>query len=182
MHRYNSTLDEFIPTKKEDGPKMPSNVLVIVSCTKKKLDTPAPAFRLYQGDIFKKAHKWVKIHNLHELIISAKYGLVEPENRLKPYDMRLSSMKQARSLQLKVLPKLRKKIVKYEAVILILGNIYLEVLGPIIEEFSHLPFYRLRSKNGIFDYKKNMMRLLEDDLNVLNHYSGPKISLQELLV
>lgn len=160
---------------------MNSKVLVIISCTKKKLDAPAPAFRLYQGDIFKKAQKWIKIKNFQELIISAKHGLVEPTKILFPYDKRLKNLKEARSLQPKVIPKLRKKLSKFEAIVLILGNIYIEVLSPLIEEFSHIPFYRLQSKNGIFDYKKNIIRLLENDFDVLNHYSGPEISLEPLL-
>ena len=177
----NSTLDKYTNHKSPSRVQMNSKILVILSCTKMKLNAPAPAIRLYQGDIFKVAQKWVKMHNFHELIISAKYGLVPPRKIIKPYDRRLKNLTEARLLRDKVNPKLRKKLLEYEVIVLILGNTYLEVIKPLIEEFTKLSFYRLKSKNGIFDYKKNIRKLLNNDFNVLSRVSGPNILFETLL-
>src|SRR5271157_1991834 len=55
INYYNQTLDAFLPTKKDHAMKDKSKVLVIISCSKSKLSSPAPAIRLYQGDIFQTA-------------------------------------------------------------------------------------------------------------------------------
>ncbi|MHA1822174.1 MAG: DUF6884 domain-containing protein [Promethearchaeota archaeon] len=154
-----------------------SDVLVITSCTKSKLSRPAPAYMLYRGDIFRKTQKWVDNNGFDELIISAKYGLVEPNQVLSPYNKTLKKPSDIDSLKEKVVPKLKKvlKKGKYRRVVLILGNNYLEVIKSLIFQFPDIAFYRLESKNGIFDYKKNIIKLIENDFDVLYHFSGPEI-------
>ncbi|MHA1340264.1 MAG: DUF6884 domain-containing protein [Promethearchaeota archaeon] len=172
----NQTLDKYSPFENLNYQKRkninPSKVLIIVSCTKKKLDRPAPAIELYQGDIFKKTKKWVEINNFHQIIISARYGIVEPHEIIKPYDKRLSNKKEAEKLQRKIIPKLRKILPNYKLVVLILGNIYLEAIKPIFKEFSNIPYLRLKAKRGLIDYKKNLIRLLNNDKSVLQYFAG----------
>lgn len=47
---------------------------------------------------------------------------------------------------------------------MIMGNIYVEALKPALEDLKMVPVYRMASKNGIFDYKKNIIKLLDGSL------------------
>lgn len=158
-----------------------SNILVILSCTKKKLDHPAPAAELYQGDVFKKAQIWINRHNFSEVIISAKYGLVRPDEILKPYNKRIKTKSDAISIQNKIIPKLRNLVQNKKAIVIIMGNLYVEALKPLLEELKLIPIFRLKSKNGIFDYKKNVKELLKGNLEVFYQYSGPKTNINYIL-
>lgn len=66
----------------------------LISCSAGKLDHRAPAAELYTGPIFRAARAWIT--NRGELgawaILSAKHGLVLPDQELDPYDVSLSSL------------------------------------------------------------------------------------------
>ena len=65
----------------------------LVSCSKAKLATPAPARQMYSpSDLFRKASAYCALHCDEWYILSAKYGLVDPEKTLEPYDVTLKKM------------------------------------------------------------------------------------------
>jgi hypothetical protein len=64
----------------------------LVACCKKKLDHPAPAHQLYQSPLFQMSVRWVKKHAEEWAILSAKHGLVMPDQELEPYDVSLGKM------------------------------------------------------------------------------------------
>ncbi|MCE4625433.1 MAG: hypothetical protein F7C35_06170 [Desulfurococcales archaeon] len=64
-----------------------STPVCIVSCGKKKLGTPAPAQQLYSGRFFRaQADAAMRICGSKWLILSAKHGLLMPEDYIDPYD------------------------------------------------------------------------------------------------
>jgi hypothetical protein len=74
----------------------------LIACSKTKLDHPVPAEELYQGQLFKLAKPWIIRHVVDASkkgeqnewgILSAKHGLVMPDQVLKPYDFALSDLK-----------------------------------------------------------------------------------------
>lgn len=64
--------------------------IVLVSCVKDKLDRPAPAKNLYTSDLFRKERAYAQRAGVPWFILSAEHGLVEPDEVLSPYDLRLS--------------------------------------------------------------------------------------------
>lgn len=74
-------------------------ITYVIPCGGAKLDRPAPACELYSGSLFR--HTWENANRsaaLDEaaglglarvLILSARFGLVEPEQVLEPYDLRM---------------------------------------------------------------------------------------------
>lgn len=77
---------------------MYAGVTYVIPCGGRKLDRPAPARELYVGSMFR--HTWANVTRCAELdveagaapaarvlILSAKYGLVDPEQVLEPYDL-----------------------------------------------------------------------------------------------
>jgi hypothetical protein len=65
----------------------------LVSCTKKKQDRPCPARELYTASaLFRKARAYCERHYDAWYILSAKCGLVHPDQVLEPYDVTLKRM------------------------------------------------------------------------------------------
>ena len=66
---------------------------VLISCSKSKLDTKAPARDLYTGSLFQKAVAWAERHQHPWFIVSALYGLAMPDQELQPYDFTLKQLR-----------------------------------------------------------------------------------------
>ena len=65
----------------------------LVSCTKRKLDHPCPARELYTASVlFRKARVYCEHHYDAWYILSAKHGLVHPNQVVAPYDVTLKRM------------------------------------------------------------------------------------------
>jgi hypothetical protein len=66
----------------------------LIACCKEKLDHAAPAKELYQSDLFKKCMAWItKKGRVDEWgILSARHGLVQPGQVIKPYDVCLADL------------------------------------------------------------------------------------------
>lgn len=62
----------------------------LVACCGKKRDVPSKAKDLYLSDLFRKSRHWAETYCDDWGILSAKYGLVGPEEVIEPYDERLS--------------------------------------------------------------------------------------------
>lgn len=76
-------------------------MLLVQSCSKskKQAEEPVPALELYSGyfyKIIKKARREGKIRpDLDIRILSAKYGLLEPDTEITTYDLRMDSKRAA---------------------------------------------------------------------------------------
>lgn len=66
--------------------------ITLVACVSKKLDRPAPAADLYVSPWFKKARTYAELTSERWFILSAKYGLVEPDRVIEPYEQTLNEM------------------------------------------------------------------------------------------
>jgi hypothetical protein len=66
----------------------------LIGCGKEKLSHPAPASDLYTGQFFKLCKQWIsKPGRVGEWgILSAKHGLVLPDQELEPYELSLNSV------------------------------------------------------------------------------------------
>lgn len=62
--------------------------LALISCSKTKLEHvfKAQAVDMYRGYLFKKSVMYVNTLNMPYMILSAKYGVVEPWDRIENYD------------------------------------------------------------------------------------------------
>jgi len=144
---------EYLP----DGKK----TLVITSCSKRKDQSAGKieSIKRYTGQMFKMTKKFAENNNYNLLIISAKYGLLKPKDKIENYNLRLENEKQAIQLRQKVIPKLREILEKekYERIIVIMGNLYKIVIEDLIDD----RFVFLESKNGFFDYLSKLKTLID---------------------
>jgi len=61
----------------------------VIPCGGAKLDNLAPARELYTGSMFKDALRTAELIGNRVLILSAKHGLVELDDVLDPYDVKM---------------------------------------------------------------------------------------------
>lgn len=64
--------------------------ICLVGCGKTKLSRPARAKDIYTGPLFKAAREFAEGCD-GWWILSARYGLLDPQSRIEPYNMRLPS-------------------------------------------------------------------------------------------
>jgi len=67
--------------------------VTLISCVSKKLNYESKAQDLYQSPLFKKSLSYARKINSDKIyILSAKYGLVKLNDKIKPYDETLNKM------------------------------------------------------------------------------------------
>lgn len=146
-----SWISDYLP----DGQK----TLVITSCCKKKneVNLKLKASERYIGQMFRATKTFADNNQYALLIISAKYGLLNPEDKIDNYNKKIQNKREALELRSKVVPKLQKIIEneKYSRIIIVLGKLYRSIIENLFDE----RFIILESKNGIFDYLKKLGEL-----------------------
>jgi len=129
-HRFIDSVDELA--------NLEGNVLIITGCTKSKMTYKetimVKANELYTGRLFKAVRLFSKIKGFSYIIISAKYGLVYPNDIIGGYEKMLSSEKDINNIKNDVHEKLSKILPKYDTIIVIAGKRYRDVLEDIWDE------------------------------------------------
>jgi hypothetical protein len=112
----------------------PKTSLVLVSCVKSKLPRSAPARDLYTSMLFTGARAFARASGAPWYILSAKYGLVGPDEVIAPYDYTLNRLDTAarRAWAENVLQALLPRIRNCRQVVFLAGLRYREFLvGPL---------------------------------------------------
>ena len=65
---------------------------ILVACCGPKLDHAAPARDLYTSDLFTKSRAYAERNGCGWAILSAKHGIVLPDEVIAPYDVTLKTM------------------------------------------------------------------------------------------
>jgi cytoplasmic iron level regulating protein YaaA (DUF328/UPF0246 family) len=112
---------------------MPKTV-AFVACVGKKNSTPMPARDLYTSAWFRKASAYATRTAGEWYILSAKYGLVSPDEVIKPYDETLNRMPAAarRAWAKRVMDDLTQRLEPGDEVIILAGQRYrADLLDPL---------------------------------------------------
>ncbi|MDG6250792.1 tRNA-guanine transglycosylase DpdA [Methanocalculus sp.] len=124
-----SSLEEF-----EGAPR----TLVITACTKKKAPIDplmtVPAKDLYQGTIFKKVQEYCNGKGFDYVIISARFGLLLPDDEVWLYEKFLKTKQDIEEIRPRVENKLAEILPNYDRVLVIAGKNYREVLRNVIDD------------------------------------------------
>jgi len=102
----------------------------LVSCVGMKKRGTHPAKDLYDSPWFKKARAYVERQGGPWYILSAKYGLLDPDEKIPPYEMTLNNMPAAerRAWARSVLEDLRRVIRPTDHIVFLAGQRYREYL------------------------------------------------------
>ena len=115
---------------------LPSTALCLVSCVAKKLPRSAPAKDLYVSPLFRKMRSVVEARGWPWLILSAKHGVVAPEQVIEPYEQTLNVMGSAerRDWAARCLDALGPHLAGVRAVVFLAGMKYREFLAPALRD------------------------------------------------
>jgi len=115
---------------------MPSLLIQSCSATKQNVETPVPALDLYDGYFFRIINKALRADQfrpgLDIIIISAKHGVVEPDEEIGYYDQRMDT-ERAKELNDEVVNTIASHVTEdgYENVWINLGKDYLPAVNGI---------------------------------------------------
>ena len=107
---------------------LPDADLYLVSCVKVKRDTPAPAKELYVSAWFRKARACVERTGRRWAVLSAKHGLVWPDQIVAPYDQKLRAG-ESRAWSERVLADLEPHLGGVSSVVFLAGDVYRQHLA-----------------------------------------------------
>lgn len=109
----------------------------LVSCTKSKKDSKSKPKEIYmESQLFQKVRRYVEREHDDWLILSAKFGLLEPEGEpISPYDstLRNQSKEQKKDWSKQVFQSLKERGMLDETLVFHAGKDYYEHLLPLLE-------------------------------------------------
>lgn len=112
--------------------------IVLISCVSKKLNHKTKAKDLYVSPLFKKEFEYAKLLNPDKIfILSAKYGLLNLDEEVEPYDKTLNKMnsKDIKEWANSVLTQLKEvSNLNNDEFIFLAGNKYRKFLLPSINK------------------------------------------------
>lgn len=114
-------------------------MIVFISCVKNKNEYPCTARDMYVSDLFKKSLSYAEslTESSNIYILSAKYGLLELNRQIEPYELTLNTMnkKQRKEWADKVLMQCKGKGISFdEETMFLCGKKYREFL---MNEFTN---------------------------------------------
>ena len=132
----------------DDAP--PAADLCLVSCVKTKLPDRAPARELYVSPWFRKARAVIEAAEWPWYILSAKYGMVDPDAFIEPYEKTLNAMRKHERIEWsrRVMRALDPHLADVDSVVIFAGGKYREFLAPALHERGitvHVPMEGLGS-------------------------------------
>lgn len=143
--------------------------IILISCSSKKLQEKSKSKELYSSDLFKKNLEYAISINPDKIyILSAKYGLLDLEEEIGPYNKTLNKMpeKERKEWADKVLRNLKKEFdLEKDMFVFLAGEKYREFLVPEIENYE-IPLKGL----GIGKQLKFLKDKLEKDNCYELHY------------
>ncbi len=118
--------------------KKNDNILIITGCTKRKIGSDesvqAPAKDMYLGRVFRKVREYSENMGYDYAIISAKYGLLFPDDIIGGYEKVLKSKEDIEFMKIGLEERLSDVIDRYDQIIVIAGLNYRKVLEDIWDE------------------------------------------------
>ena len=119
-----------------DSPVMPR--VALVSCVKKKLSRAAPARDLHTSALFRKMRRYAESHAQSWYILSARYGLLRPEQEVQPYELTLKALTptEQRLWGAHVLQALQEVLPRRATVVMLAGVHYRQHLEPALRELG----------------------------------------------
>lgn len=134
--------------------------IVLISCVSKKLPYKAKTRDLYVSILFKLNYKYAKSLNPDKIfILSAKYGLLNPEQEIEPYNETLNtkSVSKIRYWADGILTQLKKQTdINKDEFIFLAGNNYRKFLIPHIKNYK-IPLKGLPIGKQLSFLKRNLL-------------------------
>lgn len=140
-------------------------MIVFISCVKKKKDYPCRADEMYISDFFKKQLEYAKsLHPNIVYILSAKYGVLELQDRIEPYEQTLKKMskQQKKCWNDMVIRQLMYKNVDFtQKAVFLCGDLYASGLSDLFTD-KELPMSGMKFGERLKFMKERMVEYEEN--------------------
>lgn len=164
--------------------------ILVITCSKDKLETPAEAMDFYTGSLFKliKFNIPCPLEYFRVLILSAKFGLIDTDNKdlLSVYDQQLTIKNVPDFIcdkQNQIIATLKSVAItnKNKNVFVVMSKPYLFALDSALfsskedVNISSLNFSILRNHRGIFEMRSALKKILlteKEKYNLLSRFKG----------
>lgn len=132
-------------------------MIIFLACTKSKAQKPCKARDMYQGELFKKSLAYAKRMKPTTIyILSAKYGLLELDDQIEPYEQTLNgaSKQERKQWSYKVYKQLQAKNVNFQDdIIFLAGENYRQYLKQLFPKAT-MPLQGLSIGRQLQYYKQ----------------------------
>lgn len=124
---------------------MSKPVAALIACVKSKSNRPQNAIDMYISPLFILSRKYAEQKGLPIFILSAKYGLIDEERVIMPYEKTVNEMKKPELLEWgsRVRAEFQKQFARDDTLLVLAGSKYLTFLegldNPIINPLEGLP-------------------------------------------
>jgi len=143
--------------------------IALITCSKSKQNYPCAAAEMYKpSTLFSLSYAYAKKVADKVFILSSRYGLLEEDDRIEPYELDLNDLPYNRRVDWAnyVLEKLRTKCdVEMDEFIILAGRAYYENILPALKKYS-LPLGRL----SMGERKSTLQSWLQDGQKKSNSY------------
>lgn len=142
---------------------------IFISCVSKKQSFTCKASEMYVSDLFIKSLNYAKTLNGHIRILSAKYGVLELNDLIDPYNLTLNSMKdyERKEWAHKVINQLKEKKIDFtEKTIFLVGENYRKYLIPYFSNYE-IPIEGLPIGKQLSFYKSKLIESSDIQKNIL---------------
>jgi hypothetical protein len=114
--------------------------IALISCSKQKAATARSAKDLYTSSLFTKSRAFVETAKLPWFILSARHGLIAPDQIIEPYDETLNTMpiEGRRAWAHRVGAEIVGRLPRDSELLLFAGERYSEFLVPLLKRSSYL--------------------------------------------
>jgi hypothetical protein len=113
--------------------------IFLVSCASTKRSETSTAENLYVSPLFLKSKEYAKRESDRWYVLSAKYGLVSPNEEIEPYDLTLNRMSKAEreKWSSKTLAAILKISTPDDSITILAGSAYKEFLQPQLQSMGY---------------------------------------------
>lgn len=134
--------------------RMKEKTLLIQSCSASKKDKPGPAIDVYDGYFYKIIGKALREDSVDEnidiKILSAKYGIIDSDYEISPYDQRMTE-ERAEELNPEIISQLKGELnsANYDKIVVNVGKDYKKALEGLKDEIDSSIDLRVIEGDGI---------------------------------
>ena len=159
---------------------MIKSIVLLISCGKRKSDSPCPAREMYNSERFTLLKNLADQLGCDWYIISAKYGLLHPDRVIEPYDLCLTSLTEGcRQTWAREIVNDLKRYNRNTTFVVLANNEYSSLLSSELSAkgYKIIAPFALMTEENIVTYLKgvshiNHIKMLYSSLNFLVQNSG----------
>lgn len=114
--------------------------LILVPCSSQKAEERCQSQDLYTSQYFKSCRAYAEAYAYKWFILSAKYGIIAPDQQIDPYDLKLSSLSapEIANWALKIFDNIRRiRHARDCSIIIVGGAIYRKRLVPYLRGYGY---------------------------------------------